>query len=212
MSSSVVHRFALSFVIAALAGCVPKLTPLAGAPAPARLPRAELPRGHNKIVFKWEVEDGDLAARGDGVARVASPDSARLDLFVGGFGGSYAVLIHDSLSTPGGDMVRRVVPPAPMLWASLGRLAIPPLPDTIVRVDGGVARADIGHPVVWRVTFRGDTIARLEHVDGGRVVEWMEREGNRLIYRHSVPRRSLTLDIVRTEAVEDFDEAIWRSQ
>lgn len=199
-------------VAGAVTACVPKLQPLAGTPAPARLPAAELPAGHNKIVFRWEVEDGELSARGDGVARIAAPDSARLDLFVGGFGGTSAVLIDDSLVAPGGDMARRFVPPAPMLWAGFGRLAIPPLPDTVVRVDGAVARADIGHPVVWRVTFRGDTITRLEHVDGGRVIEWLERDGNRLVYRHAAPRRSLTLDVIRTEAVEDFDAAIWRLQ
>lgn len=203
---------ALALAGSMLGGCAPRLAPLAGAPAPARLPDATLPPGRHKIVFRWQLDDGDLSARGDGVARIASPDSARLDLFVGGMAGATAVLIQDSLAAPGGDMVRRLVPPAPMLWATLGRLSIPALPDTAVRVDSGVARADIGHPVVWRVTFRGDTISRLEHVDGGRVVEWLQRDGDHLVYRHEAPRRSLTMDIVRTEPVEEFDAAIWHIQ
>lgn len=171
-----------------------------------------LPPGRHKIVFRWQLDDGDLSARGDGVARIAAPDSARLDLFVGGAVGAAAVLIGDSLSSPGGDMVRRVVPPAPMLWATLGRLAIPALPDTVVRVDSGLARADIGHPVVWRVTFRGDTISRLEHVENGRVVEWIQRDGDHLTYRHEAPRRTLVMDVVRTEPAQEFDAAIWRIQ
>jgi len=206
------HPTAFALATTLVGGCAPKLTPLAGAPAPARLPDTALPAGRHKIVFRWQLDDGDLSARGDGVARLASPDSARLDLFIGGVAGATAVLIGDSLTAPGGDMVRRLVPPAPMLWATLGRLAIPALPDTTVRVDSGVARADIGHPVVWRVTFRGDTIARLEHVDGGRVVEWIQRDGNHLTYRHEAPRRSLTMDIVRSEPVQEFDAAIWRFQ
>ncbi len=206
--SLVLHPVALGLAATLVGGCVPKLKPLAGAPAPARLPDAALPAGRHKVVFRWQLDDGDLSARGDGVARVAAPDSARLDLFVGGTTGAVAVLIRDSLTAPGGDMVRGLVPPAPMLWATLGRLALPALPDTTVRVDSGVARADIGHPVVWRVTFRGDTIARLEHVDNGRVVEWIQREGDHLTYRHEAPRRSLTMDIVRTEPVQEFDAAI----
>lgn len=206
------HSTTLALAGMLVGGCAPRLAPLAGAPAPARLPDAALPAGRHKIVFRWQLDDGDLSARGDGVARVASPDSARLDLFLGGMAGATAVLIQDSLTAPGGDMVRRLVPPAPMLWATLGRLAIPALSDTTVRVDSGVARADIGHPVVWRVTFRGDTISRLEHVDKGRVVEWLQRDGDHLTYRHEAPRRSLTMDIVRTEPVEEFDAAIWRIQ
>ncbi|MDQ3949074.1 MAG: hypothetical protein M3282_01890, partial [Gemmatimonadota bacterium] len=39
---------------AAAGACAPRLRPLVGAPAPARLPRAELPHGYRRIVFTWE--------------------------------------------------------------------------------------------------------------------------------------------------------------
>jgi len=46
------------------------------------------------VVFQWELVDGEITARGDGVARIASPDSVRLDFFLGGgMGGGAAVLI-----------------------------------------------------------------------------------------------------------------------
>ena len=35
--------------------------------------------GHWKIVFTWILDDRELSAHGEGAARVASPDSARLD-------------------------------------------------------------------------------------------------------------------------------------
>jgi hypothetical protein len=182
-------------------------------PVPAqRLPAGTLPAGHRKIVFQWEAKDGDMTARGDGVARIASPDSVRLDFFLGGgFGGGAAVLVGDSLRVPGPDMARRLVPPPPLLWAALGRLDLPAERDTVVRVDGGLLRADIGAPVRWRATFRGDTLTRLERVDGGRLQEWVERSADqRVLYRNEASRRTLSLVIQRSDAVPSFDPAIWR--
>lgn len=195
------------------AGCAPRLRPLAGAPAPTRLPIAELPHGHRRVVFTWEMRDPEFHVRGEGVARLASPDSARLDFFVGGgLGGGRAVLIGQSVRAPGGDLVRRLIPPAPLLWAALGRLAVPPARDTAVRVDNGVLRADVGAPPAWRVTFRGDTLLRLDRVSGERVAEWVERSApDRVRYRHESARRELMLVVRRVvEEKSPFDATIWR--
>ena len=197
----------------AAAACAPRLRPLAGAPVPARLPRAELPDGHRRIVFTWELRDPDFHVRGEGVARVAPPDSARLDFFVGGgLGGGSAVLIGQSIRAPGGDLVRRLIPPPPLLWAALGRLALPPTTDTTVRVEGEVLRADVGAPPAWRVTFRGDTLVRLDRVSGDRVFEWVERNSPvQVRYRHETARRDLTLVVQRVvEETSPFDATIWR--
>ncbi len=209
------HRRLTAFAVLALvASCAPpRIHPLEGAPAPVqRLPRGDLPEGNRKIVFKWELRDGDMTARGDGVARIASPDSVRLDFFLGGgFGGGAAVLVGDSLRVPGGpDMARKLIPPRALLWAALGRFEIPAEPDTVVRVDEGTVRADVGSPVRWRVSFRGDTLVRLERVEGGRLQEWVQRSPDqRVEYRNEAARRSLTLDIQRSDAVSSFDPAIW---
>jgi hypothetical protein len=203
----------LGMLVLMLVSCrPPRVQPLQGAPAPVqRLPRGELPDGNRKIVFKWELRDGDMTARGDGVARIASPDSVRLDLFLGGgFGGGAAILIGDSLRAPGPDLVRKAIPPRALLWAALGRFQLPAEPDTVVREDGAVVRADIGRPARWRVSFRGDTLVRLERVEGGRLQEWVERSpGQRVEYRNEAARRSLLLDIQRSDAVPSFDPAIW---
>lgn len=205
------RTLAAALAIGVAVGCAPALAPLSGAPAPAHLPAAELPRGHHKIVFQWEVEDGELTARGDGAARIASPDSARLDFFVsGGLGAGGAVLLGESLTVPGGDMARRLVPPPPLLWAAFGRLALPALPDTVARLDGDLLRADMGRPIVWRTTFRRDSLIRVERVQDGKVVEWVERDGARVTYRHEAPRRTLKLSILRVEETGEFDAAIWR--
>ena len=106
-----------------------------------------MPAGHRHLVFKWDYQEGDIAARGDGSIRTAAPDSARLDFFLGGgLGAGGAILIGDSLRTPNAALAKKYIPPPPLLWAALGRLSIPPLPDTVVKIDGALTRADIGHP------------------------------------------------------------------
>jgi len=195
----------------AAAACAPRLSPLPGEQAPATLPRAVVPPGHHQVNFDWEFSDPDMAGRGEGVARVASPDSIRLDFFLaGGFITGGAVLIGDSLDTPGIELFRRLIPPPTLLWAALGRTALPATRDTAIRRDGELLRADLGRPVQWRVTFRRDTLIRLEHVEGGRLVEWVDRGGNDYLeYRQEAARRSLRLHIIRVQDVTPFDSSIW---
>lgn len=163
-------------------------------------------------MFQWELKDQDMTARGDGVARIAYPDSIRLDFFLGGgYASGVAMLIGDSLTVPGPDMARRLIPPKALLWAALGQLVVPVERDTVVRVDGSTLRADIGSPVRWRVTFRDDSLARLERVDGGRLRESVERgPEQRIQYRHESSGRTLTLVIQRSDVVTAFDASIWR--
>ena len=207
-----IGRLLFAAALVTCVGCAPRLAPLTGVPQPAsRLPRTTLAAGHSQIVFNWELEDRDMAGRGEGVARVAAPDSVRLDFFVaGGFGGGSAIMIGDSLRAPGGEMVRRLVPPSALLWASMGRVALPNLPDTVVRVDGSTLRADLGRPVAFRLTFQGDSLVRAERVSDGRVAEWVERSGSRIRYRNEGARRLLQLVITRTDRAPVFDASIWR--
>lgn len=193
------------------AGCAPRARPLAGVPAPAaRVPAGALPPGHHHVVFRWRYEDPDMNARGEGVTRVASPDSARMDFFVDpGIGAGYALLIGDRLDAPGIALVRRYLPPPPLLWASLGRLRVPAATDTVARVDGDTVRADIGRAPVWRVTFAGERLVRLERIDDGRVVERVVRTGDDVRYEHLAARRSLSLSVTRRTEVPPFDANIW---
>src|SRR4051812_43614317 len=198
-------------VLLGLFGCAQALKPLTGAPAPDRvLPPLSLPVGHRQLVFKWEYQEGDIAARGDGSVRIAAPDSARLDFFLGGgLGAGAALLIGDSLRSPHVELARRYIPPTPMMWAALGRLAIPALSDTVVRIDNGMLRADIGRPVQWRVAIRADTLVTLEHLSSGKITESLVRESNgQLVYRAPAARRRLALTILR-EQPGSFDDSIW---
>jgi hypothetical protein len=199
-------------LLAAIAiSCTRPLPPLAGVPAPERhLPALSLPAGHRHIAFRWEYEEGDVAARGDGAVRTAFPDSARLDFFLGGgLGAGSAILIGDSLRAPRRDLVEKYLPPVPLLWAALGRLAIPAVPDTVVRVDGDLLRADVGNPIEWRVTIQGDTLVGLDHVSKGNITETLTRRGAGVItYEAPGARRRLRLTILR-DAIGSFDASIW---
>lgn len=199
--------------VLAVAGvaCAPSAAPLVGVLAPDRsLPPLALPSGHRHLVFTWEYEEGEIAARGDGAVRTAEPDSARLDFFLGGgLGAGAAVLIGDSLRAPRAELARRYIPPSPMMWAVLGRLAIPALPDTVVRVDGDLLRADVGSPVQWRVGIRGDTLVELQHISGGKITESITRDAKGVV-TYEVPRarRRLELTFLRDQP-GSFDASIW---
>jgi hypothetical protein len=194
-------------------GCAPRLPPLAGAPVQRPLPPTGLPDSPTLVVLEWELQDPDLAARGEAAARLAPPDSARLDFFLGGgMGHGAAIVIGDAIAFPStaNDMGRRLVPPVPLLWAALGRLSVPPALDTVVRVDSDALRADIGRPVAWRATFVRDSLWRLERVEDGRVVESVQRvDATRVRYRHERRRRQLDLRVTRLQPVSGFDETIW---
>src|SRR5690349_21834461 len=201
----------ISLVLLAAVGCLPSAAPLPGVLAPDRsLPKLELPVGHRQITFRWDYQEGDLAARGDGAVRMAAPDSARLDFFLGGgLGAGAAVLIGDSLRAPNVEMARRYIPPTPMMWAALGRLAIPALADTVVRIDGELLRADVGRPTQWRVAIKGDTLVSLQHISGEKIIESLTREANgALVYQRPGARRRLTLTILRQQP-GSFDGTIW---
>jgi hypothetical protein len=198
-------------VLLLLAACTPAAAPLKGVLAPDRsLPSIAMPGGHRHIVFRWDYQEGDIAARGDGSIRTAAPDSARLDFFLGGgLGAGGAILIGDSLRTPHANLARRYIPPAPLMWAALGRLAIPPLPDTVVRVDGDLTRADIGRPLQWRVALKGDTLVELDHVSNGKITESLTREANgTMTFQAPGARRTLRLTVIREEP-GSFDASIW---
>mgnify|MGYP001810192792 CR=1 FL=1 len=204
-------RCALGAVASAwLVACAPAARPLTGASAPTRLvPASANLRAPQQVGFRWEFRDDQLAIRGEGAARLAPPDSARLDLFVdGGLGSGNAFIIGDTVRArvPMGE---RLIPPAALFWGAVGRLAVPP-GDTTVRVVGDTVRADIAGPRgIFRAAFVGDSLVVLERIADGRIVERVERTGTVVRYRQLASRRALDLTILRRVAVPGFDAAIW---
>lgn len=202
-------------------GCrgAPRVGPLTGLPATVALPRTPLPPGQRTIRFRWTFNDRLFGARGDGVARLAPPDSVRLDFFPdGGLGGGYAIVLGDSIYTPTGDEARRYLPPASLLWAAFGTLRVVGA-DTVLRVEGDTLRADIvsdsassaSPTTFWRVAFRDRWLGRVERIADSRLVEVVERPDTANVrYRNNAAGRSLGLTIHTILTDVRFDPAIWQ--
>ncbi len=191
------------------AACAPRVKPLVGEPVVRRLPVTAVPEGHTRLVFRWDYGDPLFSAKGEGVARIAAPDSVRLDFFAdGGVGGGFALLIGDQLRTPANEDAMRYLPPAALLWAALGRLDVAGQ-DTTARLQGDTLRADIGASPVWRVAFSGEGLVSLQRIDGGRLRESVVRDSSRISYRNFGSRRRLTLTLTRRLTDAPYDEAIW---
>jgi hypothetical protein len=207
-------------------GCAPAARPLSGVPTRALLPPAVLGERPQVMRFRWTYKDETFQATGDGAVRVQGPDRARLDFFLSnGMAGGFAILVGDTLTVPGIDLVKRLLPPVPLLWASLGRLAVPATPDTSARVDGDTLRVDLGQlrgsdasgadGRAWRVAFAGTTLSRVERIEGGKRIEWMTRRRGadgpwQVEYVHERGKRRLSIAVTDTTIVEGFDDAIWR--
>ncbi|MCC6319100.1 MAG: hypothetical protein IT361_15605 [Gemmatimonadaceae bacterium] len=193
-----------------LMACVaPRVRPMAGVPFSGPLPRTALPAGHARLVFRWVYDDPIFGARGEGVARLAPPDSVRLDFFVdGGVGSGGAILIADSLRTAGDDG-RRYLPPVPLLWAALGVLRVTGS-DTVARMDGDTLRVEIGQGIVFRASFGDTALVSLGRIEGGRLREQVRRDATSIVYRHFSGRRSLTLSALRRFQDPPYAQDIWR--
>lgn len=202
----------LGAVMLVVVACSPRARPLVGTLSPQRVPASELPPVHRKIVFQYDYSQPELRIRGDGVARISAPDSARLDFFVNGESTGHALLVGDELRLQDGqESIRKFLPPAPLLWAALGRLHVPAAADTTVRVDSDTLRVDIGHQPGWRATFAGEQLRRLELIDGGRIPQWVARPAEGPIrYEQPRLRRTLLLTVSRVDTVPGFDASIWR--
>lgn len=208
-----VFRALWTFALFAGTGCAtaPRAGPLTGVPVAAGVPDTRLPAGYRRIIFDWNYKERVFSGRGDGVSRIAPPDSVRIDLFLeNGSNGGYVIMIGDSITTVAQDEARRSLPPAPMLWAALGVVRVT-APDTVARQDGDTLRIEIGQNPTWRMSFAGRALGRMERIEGGRIEQVVERrDSTHVVYRQPGAGRSLVLAIRQSIREQGFDAAIWR--
>jgi hypothetical protein len=138
------------------------------------------------IRFRWRYEDERARWAGRGTARVAPPDSLRID-YAGplGLGAGAGVVVGDSVvwAEPRGDF-RRLVPAIPMLWSALGMVR-PPAEGARVftRMDGGGGEGGGSEVTVryWRFVLGVDTLDYALSRGRGRVqqleAEWRRNGG-----------------------------------
>jgi hypothetical protein len=126
------------------------------------------------IRFRWKYRDERLSGGGRGTARIAPPDSLRLDyVAVLGLASGAGVVIGDSVvwAEPSADF-RRLVPAVPMLWAALGTVRPPAVgADVAGRRDGDGWR--------WRFTAGGDTLEYVTRQGSGAAGRELDAEWRR---------------------------------
>lgn len=167
-----------------LAGCRPHLAPLvpealpvASADSAGRWSRSTLPGHTTAVRFKWRYRDDRVSAAGRGTARIAPPDSLRLDYASAlNIRTGAGVVLGDSIAwaDPAEDF-RSLVPAVPLLWAAFG-IARPPGPEAAVA--GGATPG----AAVWRFVTGPDTLS-YRWTDAPRQLEAEWRRGVRVVAR-----------------------------
>jgi hypothetical protein len=89
---------------------------------------ATAPQENRLIRFKWLFNDGQASVGGQGSARLAAPDSMRFDIAgPWGIGGAAAVVVGDDprwVRPP--EIIARLIPSYPLMWAMFGVMRPPP--------------------------------------------------------------------------------------
>lgn len=151
----------LAYLLGVVAGCRSApgaLAPVAAAPVSpeqvATWVRATVPTDPRLLRFKWLFRDERSSAGGRGSARIAPPDSLRFDI-AGPFGSNpaAAMVVGDSAHwVEPEDVIKKLVPNYPLMWALLG---VARLPDS-----GAVLRGvSEGNTTIWQYASGADTVA-----------------------------------------------------
>jgi len=181
---------------------------------------ATAPSGHMAHRFRWQVQDDRGSAGGRGTARIATPDSVRLDV-VGplGSGRGAGVVVGESVEwAEPPDVLERLVVNYPLMWAMLGVMREPPAGAVLRGArDGGAVRWEwaLG---VDTVAFRWDSAAgrlaaeaRSSGVLVGRVETSLDAEGRLTSSRLTVPRPATRISLTFTETTPaaSFSPDLW---
>src|SRR5512134_1738438 len=184
------RRGLVPYLAAVVAGCAPRMEPLLPVDA-APVDRAAVmawsapttparPAVHR---FKWLYRDGRQSAGGRGSARVAPPDSVRVDARGPlGQGRSSGVVVGDSVlwAEPEDNLIE-AAPNVALMWALFGVARAPRSGTTLL----GLERADL---TAWRIVEGPDTLEYVREPGRGRLRAELRRAGQ------VVGRTEATLD------------------
>jgi hypothetical protein len=214
--------------MAACRGRPAPLIPVALAPVPADSVSAWVgrtgPAAPVALRFHWRYRDNRRSGGGRGMARVAPPDSLRIDwAAVLGLNSGAAVVLDDSLSwaDPKEDFPSSVPAAVQLVWTALGVMR-PPRADAVVFGERDSAR------VLWRYVEQDDTLDFRLTVAPPRTLEaeWrrahvMARsravlgpDGLPTSVRIDVPERPARFEVtyVGVDSAATFTPALWRSR
>jgi len=189
--------------------------------------RATLPRQRTAIRFRWRYRDDQLSAAGRGQARIAPPDSLRLDYVATlGLKSGAGVVVGDSIqwADPEKDF-HALVPAIPMLWAALG--VVRPPADSLVVYGRPVTGAIDGWTL--RVVAGVDTLEYVRTEGRERVLEAQWRRAGKVVAAsrtrfgaNALPAAAridfpegparFELTVVAVDTVAEIPPALWRSR
>jgi len=215
--------------LAAVAACHSApgpLVPVAAAPVSseqvATWVNATVPSDRRLLRFKWLFRDERSSAGGRGSARIAPPDSLRFDI-AGPFGSNpaAAAVIGDSaIWVRPEDVIKKLVPNYPLMWALLG---VARQPDS-----GAVLRGlTEGQTAMWQYASGSDTLeyVRISESPGkllaevrqagkvvGRVEAQFAADGSPTTARLTVPSVPARLDLTFLSSARSnpFAPATWQ--
>lgn len=215
----------VAFVMAlALAACAtapqqPQAPPIDAGQVAGAAANASTIDAPYRLVFEWRATEPGSRLEGRGVARIAPPANARLDLFAtNGEHIAAAALVGDELRVAANAQTE--IPQPPLLWAALGVFR----PGTGSGLAGGrwhgngVAELRYLSPDGGeiRYTLAGDRIDRVDVSNEGRArieVRLSRSEGERFpreaTYRDLEDVRELTIRLESVEHVESYPTDIW---
>lgn len=173
-----------------------------------------------RILFDWSLNESGMRFRGRGVARLEPPYRARLDLFTGnGETVLQAALVDDELRLPRGAPTE-VVPPPPLLWATLGVFRA----GAGATFLGGSRRGEstlrlrylVSDEEELRYQVRARRVEEAELLEDGHVLHRVEvahgsddRFPTEATYRNLGAFRELRVRMESVEYVESYPPDIW---
>ena len=206
-------------------GCMPRQAAVV-APVPDALGAASVLQDQTglespiRILFVWELNDAGVGVKGRGVARVAPPYRARLDLFLdNGELVIKAALVDGELIIPAGAP-DDILPPPDLMWGTLG--VFRPESGTELlggdRLDNGLVRLRYRYldERELHYSMEDGVLRKLEMLSDGDVVQWVEveRDGETrypawATYRNLIDFRELKITRQQLDQVDAYPADIW---
>lgn len=221
------NRTVLALVcVSFMPGCGPKTPPVppmsavdARREALATEHQTRISESHH-VVFRWSAQEPEFRGSGHGVARIEPPYRARLDLFLdNGEAVAMAAIVGDDLRLPDG-IAEGLIPPPPLLWASLGVFR-PGDRASFVEGRGAGDQLQVTYEdptgLGLRFSIVGRRVSEAALLSGTDAVQTLEvappdAQGaypSKFTYRHIPDFRELKVELESVEVVGPFPPDIW---
>ncbi len=179
----------VAYLAGIAAGCAPSYGPTLRTVVPSGLTPVErdsvlawvgrtTPASYRGHPFKWAFKSPDEGVGGKGNARIAPPDSLRLDMAgpLGSKRTSGMVLGDSAVWVTRQDVIDKIIPSYPLLWAMLGVARRPP-------ADAALTGGVVGDVTAWEYAVGADTIEYVRTAGKAPTLQALVRQEGRVVGR-----------------------------